>query len=577
MLIFVSVASWLRRAQYFAMPKNMAALHRSMFTGPPTPSHTLFNTATELPDNLNLINGTYEAVAPDDFAPVFNETSLMTLLEEQTNNLTHDVNFELARESTASAFVTGFRANSLEPEVQLVEQQNGKRKISEVDSDESDSEDSSRGKPLVNKPKMRQRYKKATIQNKTTLTEEQHYSTEICTVAPSEQIAKYFFQDFSVYLDKLNSDCQSSANRFSDHISETGYYVFIVKKSEFKPFEVVFAKFVNNVTNEYTNNYYMVDNRVFVVSLNNVKFMVSYKLVREQEIDIPPHVNLCDDAQAERTPYNCYFEPVKNAFQATLINHFHLDMYYSQTTFVTLMQSMGENKTGMLLNKLFQMYQDRSLFTLPIMLSRKEPVLENTPQNRNYASSYVAQIIKCSKNVRFPDGNPDINIINKLEEIVTQKSSLTYKYSSVANLLFNRYGHRDNNADCLKKVKKEDGNRLLVEQYMSQNENDNTSHNFIVLQFGGVNDERLTIAKKGNEFYWIAGEIKDINVDDLIKKYTRNVHHVFRIIKVNRRESTTWHNNLLKMFQLLLQNLIRIDDVKQYSEKSDSKFVYKRL
>uniref|UniRef100_A0AAE6H2V5 IE-1 n=1 Tax=Dione juno nucleopolyhedrovirus TaxID=2594175 RepID=A0AAE6H2V5_9ABAC len=577
------------------MPKNMAALHFSMFTGPTTPSQTLFNTATELPENLNLenaLNGACQPPAPADFTPVYNENSLINILEAQTEILAREINCEAVHESTASQLLMNF-ANSLEPDVQIKEVADDtvaaaavaaggstKRKASEVDSDSSSSDsedDSSKGKRCVSKPKIRQRYKKASIQNKTTLTEEQHYSTEIYTVAPADQIARYFAQDFSVYLDRLNNECQISANRFSDHMSETGYYVFVVKKSEHKPFEVVFAKFVNNVFNEYTNNYYMVDNRVFVVSLNNVKFMVSYKLVRDQGIDIPPHVNLCSDAQAEHNPYNCYFEPVKNAFQTTLINHFHLDMYYCQTTFVTLMQSIGETKTSILFNKLYQMMQDRSLFTLPIMLSRKECTNENILNNKNQASSYVAQIMKYSKNVRFPEGAPDQNIINRLEEVVTQKSSLTYKYSSVANLLFNRYGRRDNNADALKKVKKEDGNRLLVEQYMSQNENNDDGHNFIVLQFGGVNDERLTIAKKGNEYFWIGGEIKDVNVEDLIKKYTRNVHHFFRIINVNRRESTTWHNNLLKMLQLLLQNLIRIDDVKCYSEKSDSKFIYKKF
>lgn len=550
------------------MPKNMEGLLRS-YMGPFTPNHAEFSGTTantELPDGL--VTDIYEAVTPADFQPEFDNNSLINLLQGQVNGLDRQVDSELA---SASQYVSEFRADSSD----VQEMSRGtKRKAPESDSD-SDSEDSSRGKKCVNKLKMRQRYKKKTVQTHTTLQEEQNYTTEICTVAPTEQIAQYFEHDFSVYVDRLN-DCQMTANRFSDHISETGYYVFVVKKSTVKPFEVVFAKFVNNWTNEYQNNYYMVDNRVFVVSLNNVKFMVSYKLVRDCGIEIPPYVNLCDDAQAESAPYNCQFEPVKNAFQTTLIERFHLDMYYSQTTFVTLMQSMGEHKTTMILEKLYRMCQDRTLFTLPIMLSRKEANVENVSQNGNYASSYVAQIIKYSKNVYFPEGVPDENIIGNLEAIITQKSSLTYKYSSVANLLFNKFsGQRDNNADSLKKVKKEDGNRLLVEQYMSQNENDATSHNFIVLQFGGVNDERLTIAKKGNEFYWIAADIKDVNVDDLVKKYAKNVHHVFRIINVNRRESITWHNSLLKMLALLLQNLIRIDDAKQYSERSD-KFCYKK-
>jgi hypothetical protein len=562
------------------MPKLMADLRRSYVT-PPTPSRALFN-ATEVPiDVMMMMNSpatdvNWENMNLTDFDPPIEKEELvnmlqndnLTTLENATEDLANDINSNLLE-------YLSFNSRTREPDVQPSEPSTSGTKRKAPENIEEDSDDSSRGKKHVNKNKIRSRYKKATVQNHTTLQEEQRYNTEICTMAPTDQIAQYFSQDFSVYLDKLN--CQMSANRFSDHISETGYYVFVVKKSEFKPFEVVFAKFVNNVTNEYQNNYYMVDNRVFVVSLNNVKFMVSYKLVRDQGIDIPPHVNLCDDAKAARTPYDCYFEPVKNVFQATLINHFHLDMYYSQTTFVTLMQSMGENKTGMLLDKLYQMYQDRSLFTLPIMLSRKEPVMENTPLSRNYTSSYVSQIIKYSKNIQFPNSSePNKDIIDRLEQIVTSKTPLTYKYSSVAKLLFNQYNKHDNNADNLKKVKKEDGNRLLVEQYMSQNENDVTSHNFIVLSFGS-NDERLTIAKKGNEYYWIAGEIKDINVEDIIKKYTKNVHHVFRIIKVNRRESTTWHNNLLKMLSLLLQNLIRIDDAKQLSEKNDSKFNYKKL
>ncbi|QBC75993.1 immediate early protein 1 [Neophasia sp. alphabaculovirus] len=568
--------------------KRIDNFHRSYVT-PSTPSHALFN-ATEVPidvmmnspatetnwENISLT----ESMSLTEFDPPIEKEDLENMLQTPCDNLStlENASQVLANDvgSTLLSEYLSFNPRTMEPEVQLSEPSTSgtKRKAFEdIDVDSDDS--SSRGKKHVNKNKIRPRYKKATVQNHTTLQEEQRYTTEICTVAPADQIAQYFSQDFSVYLDKL--DCQMSANRFSDHISETGYYVFVVKKSEVKPFEVVFAKFVNNVTNEYQNNYYMVDNRVFVVSLNNVKFMVSYKLVRDEGIEIPPHVNLCDDTQAARKPYDCYFEPVKNAFQATLIKHFHLDMYYAQTTFVTLMQSLGENKTGMLLGKLYQMYQDRSLFTLPIMLSRKEPVVENTPLSRNYTSSYVSQIIKYSKNIQFPCSEPNQDIIDRLEQIVTLKSPLTYKYSSVANLLFNKYNYkRDNNADNLKKVKKEDGNRLLVEQYMSQNESDVTSHNFIVLSFGS-NDERLTIAKKGNEYYWISGEIKDINVDDMIKKYTKNVHHVFRIIKVNRRESTTWHNNLLKMLALLLQNLINIEDAKQLSEKSDSKFSYKKI
>lgn len=561
----------------FVMPKNMDTLHRSLFVGPSTPSHTLFNNATDPAEDT--IDQDYQPETRiDSTPPSHNMDSLMSLLEKHSSYLEHDVDSQLVRGSTASEFVSSYRPEESLETPKLQKAATGtKRKLSDVSSDsDSDSNGLHSAKKRVNRLKTRQRYKKNTVQDKSVVVEEQHVSTEVCTVASTDQIAQYFAQDFSVCLNNLDDDCKMTANRFSDYMSETACYMFVVKKSDTKPFEVVFAKFINNACKEYINNYQMVDNRVFVVVLEKVKFMVSYKLVRDEGIEIPPQFNFHDDATAEKNPYDFQFQPVKNTFQATLINHFHLDMYYSQTILVTLFQSLGETKAYMLINKLHQMLVDCSLFTLPIMLSLKEPVVDNTA-HKNYVSSYVDQIIKFSKNIQFPEGRPNKDIINRLEQIVTEKSTLTYKYSSVANLLFNKRGHRDKNANILKKIKKEDGNRLIVEQYMSVNENDSTSHNFIVLQFGGVHDERLTIAKKGNEFYWIAGEIKDIDVDDFVKKYTRNVHHVFRIVKVNRRESTTWHNNLLKLLQLLLQNLINIDDAKRYSEQCDSKFYYKML
>nr|BAX08780.1 immediate early protein 1 [Antheraea pernyi nucleopolyhedrovirus]BCX55472.1 immediate early protein 1 [Antheraea pernyi nucleopolyhedrovirus] len=443
---------------------------------------------------------------------------------------------------------------------------------------EQDSEDSSKGKKHVNRSKIRQRYKKVAIPNSTTL--QKSYNLHVSVNAPPKEIAQYFGKDFSACEDKFASDNSMTASRFCNHMSETAYYMFVVKRGNNKPFEVVFAKLVNSVTNEYQNNYHTVDNRVFVVSINNFKFMVSYNLVRELEIEIPAHVNLCSDEEAKCNPYDCHFEPVKNSFETTLITHFHLDMYYCQTTLMTLLHSVGENKTNLLMDRVYQMHKSRLLYTLPIVTSLKQPAIEITPRSKKYASSYVTQILNYSKNLRFPEHKYNGEYTNTLDQHITQKTKLTYKYSSVAELFFTPFGKRnDNSADSLKKVKKEDGNRLLVEQYLSRNEHDENSHNFIVLQFGGANlnnDERLTIVKKGREFYWVAGEVKDINVDEHVKKYPQNTHHVFRIINSNRRETTTWHNNLLKMLAMLLQNLITIYDVEQYSNKID-KFSYKRI
>lgn len=136
--------------------------------------------------------------------------------------------------------------------------------------------------------------------------------------------------------------------------------------------------------------------------------------------------------------------------------------------------------------------------------------------------------------------------------------------------MFNNYKYHDNiasnnNAENLKKVKKEDGSMHIVEQYLTQNVDNVKGHNFIVLSF--KNEERLTIAKKNKEFYWISGEIKDVDVSQVIQKYNRFKHHMFVIGKVNRRESTTLHNNLLKLLALILQGLVPLSDAITFAEQ----------
>lgn len=62
-----------------------------------------------------------------------------------------------------------------------------------------------------------------------------------------------------------------------------------------------------------------------------------------------------------------------------------------------------------LLSKLYEMYQDKNLFTLPIMLSRKESNEIETASNNFFVSPYVSQILKYSESVQFPD-NPQTNM-----------------------------------------------------------------------------------------------------------------------------------------------------------------------
>nr|AAA46699.1 EI-1 regulatory protein [Autographa californica nucleopolyhedrovirus]prf//1309295A gene IE-1,regulatory [Autographa californica nucleopolyhedrovirus] len=420
-----------------------------------------------------------------------------------------------------------------------------------------------------NKIKLRPKYKKSTIQSCATLEQTINHNTNICTVASTQEITHYFTNDFAPYLMRFD-DNDYQFQQVLDHMSETGYYMFVVKKSEVKPFEIIFAKYVSNVVYEYTNNYYMVDNRVFVVTFDKIRFMISYNLVKETGIEIPHSQDVCNDETAAQNCKKCHFVDVHHTFKAALTSYFNLDMYYAQTTFVTLLQSLGERKCGFLLSKLYEMYQDKNLFTLPIMLSRKESNEIETASNNFFVSPYVSQILKYSESVQFPDNPPNKYVVDNLNLIVNKKSTLTYKYSSVANLLFNNYKYHDNiasnnNAENLKKVKKEDGSMHIVEQYLTQNVDNVKGHNFIVLSF--KNEERLTIAKKNKEFYWISGEIKDVDVSQVIQKYNRFKHHMFVIGKVNRRESTTLHNNLLKLLALILQGLVPLSDAITFAEQ----------
>ncbi|ACQ57320.1 IE-1 [Bombyx mandarina nucleopolyhedrovirus] len=527
------------------------------------------------PDGADAVVSDSETAAASNFLASVNsltdDNDIMECLLKTTDNLGEAVSSAYYSESLELPVAeqpspsSAYNAESFEQSVGVNQPSatGTKRKLDEY------LDDSQSVVGQFNKNKLKPKYKKSTIQSCATLEQTINHNTNICTVASTQEITHYFTNDFAPYLMRFD-DNDYNSNRFSDHMSETGYYMFVVKKSEVKPFEIIFAKYVSNVVYEYTNNYYMVDNRVFVVTFDKIRFMISYNLVKETGIEIPHSQDVCNDETAAQNCKKCHFVDVHHTFKAALTSYFNLDMYYAQTTFVTLLQSLGERKCGFLLGKLYEMYQDKNLFTLPIMLSRKESNEIETASNNFFVSPYVSQILKYSESVKFPDNPPNKYVVDNLNLIVNKKSTLTYKYSSVANLLFNNYKYHDNiasnnNAENLKKVKKEDGSMHIVEQYLTQNVDNVKGHNFIVLSF--KNEERLTIAKKNEEFYWISGEIKDVDASQVIQKYNRFKHHMFVISKVNRRESTTLHNNLLKLLALILQGLVPLSDAITFAEQ----------
>ncbi|UZE89699.1 IE-1 [Parapoynx stagnalis nucleopolyhedrovirus] len=494
--------------------------------------------------------------------------------EEQMNDVRHDDTFipelledELLEDlSLSSNLVNSLltASSNLNSAVNLEYSfltQNGEFPSEEENSSESNSNKRKRDeKDIVsgefNKSKIRPRYKKLRVEDCVTAEQVINHCSTVTTVATTTDISNYFVNNFTPYLMQFENN-DVNANKFTEHLSETGYYMFIVKKCLTKPFEIVFAKYVTSVSHEYTKNYYSIDNRVFVVTFENIRFMISYNLVKECNIDIPPSQDLCSDETALKDNEKCYFTDVQSFnFKVALTRYFNLDMYYAQTKMITLMQSLGESKSSFLLTKLYNMFQDKSLFTLPIMLSRKDSVTDHIVQKNDFViSPYVQQVINLSRGLEFRSSKP----FEGLHTSVHQKSSLTYKYSSVANVFFDK-------ADALKKVKKEDGSLHIIEQYLSQNAQNVNSNNFIVLSF--KNDERLTIVKKQNEYYWIFGEVKNINVHQIVYKFNNFIHHLFVIGKVNRRESNTTHNYLLKLVALIVQNHVSLGEGITYAKSN---------
>jgi hypothetical protein len=454
------------------------------------------------------------------------------------------------------------------------------------DNDNNDDDNNVNGRKRkyeINR-KNRQKYKKTMINSDVSYEQALMRSEKniISTIASSFNINQYFSHDFTPYLQQFEDDGNNSMScgRFVEHITETGYYMFVVKRAtaaagSTKKFEIIFAKYVVNVAHEYTANYYMVDTRVFIVTFDRVRFMISYDLIKECGIHIPPSEDF--DEEAKRNVLKkCYFMEVYSFnFKRELTVRFNLDLYYCQTKMVTMMQCMGENKTGFMLKKMYDMFMDRSLFTLPIMLSRTAAATptviestttattaantmtmimsENEKKSTFVVSPYIKQILKHSEGMKFkmapaPSETP-------MDELTATlgKCSLTIKYNSIAGLL---YKTTDSN---LKKVKKEDGSAYLVEQYLTQNESLPDAHNFIVLTF--KNEERLTIVKREKEYFWILPEIKNLDALQMAHKFSEKegvVHHMFFIEKANRRESNSAHNKLIKIVALIVQNVVAL-------------------
>ncbi|AVA31105.1 ie1 [Oxyplax ochracea nucleopolyhedrovirus] len=456
-------------------------------------------------------------------------------------------------------------------------------------SEETDDGDSDR---LNDKKKLysfkrtllRSKYKKNKIVNSVVVSDNNTANT-LQTLA-EEKISKFFREEFTPYLKKFNyneTDKFISNKRFCDHMAETSFYTFLIKKNEYNEhkYDVTYMTYTKNVCKEYANKYYLIDNRVFVVTIERCRFMVSYNLVKFFNIEIPEF----QDMQEINDPKRCSFIDTVGTFKTLLIAAFELNMYYLQTTLVAKFIALGELRSSHILRKFNEMFQDSSMFTLPFV-DRNDNNSESdnceliTPQNQRLSvSPYVMQIIKISKNLKYPQCSFNEFAINNLKKVVIENysgGSLTYKYASVANLLYTNYKYNskvlnDKNFNDnvykneFKSIKKEDGSLLMIDHYLFQNADNENGHNFILATF--KNEDRLTIIKKNELFYWIYLELQDNNAKEKINKFNKFLHHTFVISKANRRDSCVIHNHLIKLIALVVQNLIPLSDAIEFAQK----------
>ncbi|ACI28854.1 IE-1 [Agrotis ipsilon multiple nucleopolyhedrovirus] len=384
-----------------------------------------------------------------------------------------------------------------------------------------------------------------------------------------------------IILDQQQSDERPENNRrFASHMLDTSHYMFIVTRpinaDAKEKFTLQYINYVHSVYNEYTAHYMHHDRFVLVVTFERYRFMISYHLLLDLGVDIPLQDQFSEKKLADNNKNMCFFEEVKDfEFLSLLTNLFGLDKVYVQGKISLLLASIGEHKARSIHEHLTEMIADKSLFTLPFHMHKKEA---NPEELAKYDMSlYVEDIMKATNGLRFKT-LPPLNfnkeytraeVLQGLAQLLSpwynlkepkdpkDKNSFTYKYGCIARQFYNT---DDKGVNKLFKIKKESGSARLIENYLTACKERLDNHSFILVTT--KSDERITIVKKGLEFLWITSVIKDIVVADLVKKYRRYNHYIFNLNTGNRKEINIRHNGMIKLLAYYTGGLITREELK---------------
>ncbi|AGC36231.1 IE-1 protein [Chrysodeixis chalcites SNPV TF1-A] len=402
--------------------------------------------------------------------------------------------------------------------------------------------------------------------------------------------------------------------KFVQYILNAHNYLFIVyenkynaktfnKNSNASIYKIEYVNCVQSIYKYYNANYSHIDRTCKVVSFNRFRFAISVNLLNKMQIELPPTEQFKKEDLKKISPKNtfCLLNEVKDPdFISKLTNTFGLDNIYIQGQLTMLLSSIGENRAKILNQHISAMIEDKSLFTIPLHLSRSKELEEIVdddlnPNNSNVSSAYIRDIIELSNKLKFKAPiipsyvykTKEQNIENVLSFwINTQKNNnerdktlakslqFTYKFTSVARVLFDE---TDGDVNKLFKVKKEPGSVAMIEDYLQACEKIPNGNNFIMINT--LNDERVTIIKAKNEFFWICTNNPNnlIHCIDIIMAFKNFNHHLLSLIPSNRKDLNNRHSGLIKLVAYHLGGDVDINFVRAMTEKFKCNYLYKKF
>ncbi|AIU41262.1 ie-1 [Sucra jujuba nucleopolyhedrovirus] len=387
------------------------------------------------------------------------------------------------------------------------------------------------------------------------------------------------FQLFNKYATKVidtkdADEIEKNDYRFSSYMAHQGYYMYIVSKHKdpAKKFKISYINCVASVTTEYAVHYSKIDHMVMVLTLDRVRFLISYELLRSLNIEIPNSEDLL--GQKEKNPKKCYFNEVKDfVFKTLLINTFQLDLIYVQIKTILMFSALGEEKTKRVLEMTENLRKDELFSRLPVNLYRPEASKDDVPYEM---TPYVHDVLKHSAGLKFkkmtrPENSDEAKevVMNELKywlkgkdskdmkEIKNEGNYFTYKYGSIIRLLYQDSLPAVKN---LTKVRKSCASAHVIENYLEASAEAGDNDNCLLLST--KDDERITIIKKGYEYVWITSVIKDIIPSDIINTFKKHTHYIFNLNKTNRKAINNKHNGLIKLMCRFTSDYLTFDEVR---------------